>query len=180
VDYIFNNAFTCYFHFLPTGWGLLRNNSVLCRPPSDQKGPGRTNPELLLGIVQHSNTVRTSALNSQCRVKGLFYVAACETKGSSARLGATTKKVCLCVSLRIRRGVSPYIPYIFVTLCLRWSVLVGQSELLAVKTANLLPVGAQEELVKEYTSWCTSILCPLTVTAPKRLGQGFTNNQMMS
>jgi hypothetical protein len=37
-----------------------------------QKGPMRAKPELLFGIVQHSNSVRTSALNSQCRIKGLF------------------------------------------------------------------------------------------------------------
>ena len=59
---------------------------------------------------------------------------------------------------------SPYFAFLFVTLCLRWSVLVGQSELLAVKTANLLPVSAQEELAKECTSWCTSVLCPLPAT----------------
>ncbi len=29
VDYIFTNVFTCYFHLLPTRWGLLRNNSFL-------------------------------------------------------------------------------------------------------------------------------------------------------
>jgi len=59
---------------------------------------------------------------------------------------------------------SPYFAFLYVTLCLRWSVLVGQSELLAVKSANLLPVSAQEELAKECTSWCTSVLCPLPAT----------------